>query len=82
MSHKGRIKRLEHQFSERAGARRLDEIFAAVQTGDVDALQLEERLETAAGGKRGWVANLFCSILQPLAADGALIQAEDLERPQ
>ena len=81
MSHKSRIAHLERRFSERAGARRLDEIFAAVQTGDIATLEMQERLETAAGGRHGWTANLFMSIQRALA-DAPMIAPEDMERPE
>lgn len=75
-----RIKHLERRFAEQKGARRLSEIAAAVQTGDIATLEMQERLETAAAGKQGWTANLFMSIQRGLVA-GALIAPEDTVRP-
>lgn len=79
--HKTRIRKLEQRFTERAGARHLDECLDAFNRGDTAALQVQERIETDAGGRRGWVANLLCSILQPMA-DTPLVAPEDLMRPQ
>ena len=79
--HKGRVRKLEQRFSERAGARRLDEIFAAVHAGDVTTLTIQERIETEAHGAKGWTANLFMSIQRALG-DAPMIAPEDMERPQ
>lgn len=81
MSHKARIARLEHAFEEAKGARRLSEILAAAQVGDLEALQVHERIELASGGRHGWMGNMYCAILEPLAG-GAPIAPEDLTRPE
>ena len=79
--HKGRIRKLETRFEQQKGARRLGEIFAAVAAGDIATLEMQERIEAAAGGKSGWTANLFMSIQRGLA-DTPLVAPEDLMRPQ
>ena len=76
-----RIKHLERRFAEQKGARRLSEIFAAVAAGDVATLEMQERIETDASGRRGWVANLYMSIQRGLA-DGPMIAPEDMTRPE
>ena len=80
MSHKARLERLERRFAERNTSAHFERLLDAMHSGDREFILAEERIEIAAGGRRGWQASLLASIMLPLEG-GEVIAPEDLVRP-